>query len=363
MSQGVIVVSSAADPHAAALLWALKRKGISTARLSLDDASDSLDCSLRFGEPVDVHHVKVGGTSIPAGPYGCVWFRRIGIPRPPEDVHPADWKMAHASWRTLMLALPRLWEADGTLAVNAPAGSLAARNKPFQLDQAIRAGLSIPKTLVSNVEADIIGFLRENEQRGLRSIIKGLTPFVWVATDGTQVPFTTSVVTENMVLQSDVGSAPHIYQTLIEKEIEVRVIVCGRSMLACELKANEKLVDIRRESDWNKMNCKPIEIPSAIQRPILKLFNRLGIIFGSVDFIINKNGEWIFLEVNDQGNFLWMEELNPTLPILDMVADFLANGQKEFIYRPTGRVKLSDFKFTALDRPVVSSDRFIGYEQ
>ena len=61
--------------------------------------------------------------------------------------------------------------------------------------------------------------------------------------------------------------------------------------------------------------------------------NSLGIVSGSFDFIVTEDGEHVFLEVNEQGQFLWLEDLCPDLLLLDAFCAFLTSGDKNFAWK------------------------------
>lgn len=89
--------------------------------------------------------------------------------------------------------------------------------------------------------------------------------------------------------------------------------------------------------DWRAMqgenlNVELYKLPSQIERRIRQFMNNLGIVFGSLDFIVTHDNEYIFLEVNEQGQFLWLEELNPEIKILDMFVNFILNKSKNYIW-------------------------------
>jgi hypothetical protein len=47
------------------------------------------------------------------------------------------------------------------------------------------------------------------------------------------------------------------------------------------------------------------------------------ICFGSVDFAVDKNGQWWFLEINEQGQFLWLDQFNPQAKTLEKFCAFI----------------------------------------
>ena len=60
----------------------------------------------------------------------------------------------------------------------------------------------------------------------------------------------------------------------------------------------------------------------------------MGLVFGALDFIVSEDHEYIFLEVNEQGQFLWIEELNSDFKMLDIFIGFLLNTSKSFRWNP-----------------------------
>ena len=56
----------------------------------------------------------------------------------------------------------------------------------------------------------------------------------------------------------------------------------------------------------------------------------LGIVFGGFDFIVTPGGEHVFLEVNPEGQFLWIEEACPEIRLLAPFVDFLLARRRDF---------------------------------
>lgn len=50
---------------------------------------------------------------------------------------------------------------------------------------------------------------------------------------------------------------------------------------------------------------------------------RLGLLFGCIDLMVTPDDDYVFLEVNEMGQFLWIERANPDIRMLDTFCDFL----------------------------------------
>jgi hypothetical protein len=59
----------------------------------------------------------------------------------------------------------------------------------------------------------------------------------------------------------------------------------------------------------------------------------IGVVFGCFDFIVTPDDEIIFLELNEQGQFLWVEEILPELCYMDMFAEFLIHKNFDFSWK------------------------------
>jgi glutathione synthase/RimK-type ligase-like ATP-grasp enzyme len=87
--------------------------------------------------------------------------------------------------------------------------------------------------------------------------------------------------------------------------------------------------------DWRaipsgELEVEPYYLPDSLAQNIRKFMKKMGLVFGSMDFIVNEDHEYIFLEVNEQGQFLWIEELNNDFQMLDIFINFLINKSSSF---------------------------------
>ena len=81
-------------------------------------------------------------------------------------------------------------------------------------------------------------------------------------------------------------------------------------------------VDSRLDPD---APCTSYELPSNVAAALFRLMDELGLVFGTIDLKLDVNGEHVFLEINPQGQFLYIEILTG-LPISQALAELLAHG-------------------------------------
>ena len=65
--------------------------------------------------------------------------------------------------------------------------------------------------------------------------------------------------------------------------------------------------------DWRNgehiLEHSPIELPEDIQEKCLQLMKRLDLNYGAIDFVQDKEGNFVFLEINPNGQWAWIEHL------------------------------------------------------
>ena len=79
--------------------------------------------------------------------------------------------------------------------------------------------------------------------------------------------------------------------------------------------------------------------------------------FGCIDFIVTPEGEYVFLEVNQMGQFLWVELANPEFPLLQAFAEFLVSQDPEFRFRSAPDPRLAFAKVNPAAQDILREDK------
>jgi hypothetical protein len=106
---------------------------------------------------------------------------------------------------------------------------------------------------------------------------------------------------------------------------------------------NRQAVDWKE--DLSQLDYSTFEILDELRDKCLSLMQRLGIVFGCIDIICGHDGRWTFLEVNEMGAFLWIEEFLPSIPLLAAFCDFLQDGSSKFQWSgKVARLSMAEFR-------------------
>lgn len=263
--------------------------------------------------------------------YDVVWWRRPRKPYLPNTlVHPEDHRFVlrenHAFFESLTDNLaPNAWW------VNAKAPAIRANSKLYQLKVASSCGLSTPITLCSNDPEDIQEFIAHYEGDGV--IYKPLHANFWFEGDRTiKASYTAKVDRKSLASQKILQATPGIYQKLIPKYFELRITCFGDYLVAAQIHSQQ---EDSGKMDWRaipgkNLQLSPFQLPAEFEVKIRNFLYKMGLVFGAIDVIVTPEGEFVFLEVNEQGQFLWVEEYIADYKMLDMFVNFLQNKSREF---------------------------------
>ena len=71
------------------------------------------------------------------------------------------------------------------------------------------------------------------------------------------------------------------------------------------------------------MSAELVPTPPDVEKGVLEFARQSGVCFGSLDFGVDAKGQWWFLEINEQGQFLWLDQFNPELKIMGKFCAFI----------------------------------------
>jgi hypothetical protein len=194
--------------------------------------------------------------------------------------------------------------------VSHPDATRRAENKLVQLRAARAAGFRIPKTLISQNPDRIRSFAAA---QGGRVVVKSLT--------NTNRAALTATVIDEQVLAADraLRLSPAIYQEPIPGTKHLRVHGFGEDFHAALITC--------AELDWRyhlaDATIEGYELPSTVKSALSQVMRTLDLRMGVFDLKLTPGGELVWLEINPQGQFLFIEGLSE-LKLTDLLADFLA---------------------------------------
>jgi len=298
---------------------ALARKGVRPIRFNTDLFPSLVKLSARAGDERAAHLVTETGEETSVEEVRAVWARKIWSPRMSDDL---DERYRAMCISESAAALEGFLDAlHNVLWVNDLDQQRNAENKQRQLRLATRAGLRIPRTLVTNDAAAARQFFAETEGETVAKLLRPLA--VSMNADAPFV-YTNRVREEDLAGAEALRHSPMVFQELIPKAYELRVACVAGEAFAGALDATGSS---RGHTDWRRAapeecHWQKARLPQEVANSLRVLMSELGLVFGAVDLICTPAGEHVFLEVNPGGEW-GMLERDLGLPISEAIAGAL----------------------------------------
>lgn len=343
----ILIVSNPQDYHALAVSEALKRKYVEHDLWHLADFPSRQTGSSWID--LDSEHWEINGSGLDLpddkAP-SVIWMRRPGQPALPPEIASADRAFAFRECRAFLDGMKQQIGA-GAFWVNPPASFPRSSSKLEQMRAAVRCRFKIPRTLMSNDPRRIREFLSAHPER---VIYKSFYPAFWDTGDGVAAVFSAPLSAEDLPEDEILSATPGIFQILVPKRCELRVTAIGKHLFAARI--DSQSVPSAR-LDWRaareRVSIEPFVLPPAVAEACQHLMENLGLVFGCFDLIVTPEDEYVFLEINEMGAFLWIEEQCPEIRLLDPFCELLLQGRPDFEWSPaTAELTLEDVRDAAL---------------
>src|SRR5215470_10129412 len=273
----ILIISNPQDVHAKHLAKMLRVRGSDVVCISRADFGNG--ASITLSPDAQQGELKLSdGTRIASDSISAVWHRRPGIVRAnPGITDDLDRSFAENEWAQTIDGFFSL--ASGR-AVSPPAKQRAA-TKPLQLSLASRAGLRVPKTLITSVPEEALAFVGEHCGAVVHKAMTA-PPHQFIDTRLWDSGASNRA--------ADLLLCPTILQEQVLGPADVRATIVGEQIFsACILTANGRAdIDSRLDAD---APCTRYELPASVESALLQLMGELGLIFGTIDLKLTDNGE------------------------------------------------------------------------
>lgn len=314
----IVILSGAGDLHADAVEERLRTRAVDVHRLDTSRFPDDITVASRIGDTGAVTGtLRTPDATIRLEEIRAIWVRRPARPAPRAGRGRAFVAAESAA------VLDDLWASLEVPTFPAlPDAIVAAAHKSRQLRLAASLGFEIPVTLTGN---DPDAFL-ELVSTGGGWITKRAAPSQRL-TDPAGRPIarmTEAVRPRDLVHADDLRQCPILLQSTVPKALELRATVVGDEVLTVAIHSqatHHTRLDWRR-FDHDRTPVTAYELDPSIQDRCRTLVRKLGLAYGAIDLVLTPDGRIVFLEVNPNGQYLWLEMLSG-IPISDAVADWL----------------------------------------
>jgi len=228
----------------------------------------------------------------------AVWYRKLWNFNIPDELDPNYKSIFLSEYQTALQLFFNSMENIPWMNVMHKDHAVGA-DKMQQLHRAYSLGLPIPKTIISNDAIAVNNFFKLCNGNIIMKLHNTLSKSMEANT-----PFFPTTKIDEADLK-DLGAltyCPMIFQEYIAKAYELRIIYIDGVFFTGKIPNDDKKTDWRI-STGQALKWERYELPQKIKQKIQQLMVEYGLHFGAIDMIRNIHGEYVFLEVNPQGEW------------------------------------------------------------
>lgn len=177
--------------------------------------------------------------------------------------------------------------------------------KLLQLKVAKQLGFTIPETIFTNNKEDALAFARKHKEVALKVIDQ-----VVIENQGSErYMYTKRLSHEDLSKLDGFQISPVILQEYIPKAYEVRVTCVGDTIFSCRI---DSQTSNEGREDWrngmlSEVTHTPINLPVNVEDKLRKMMRYYQLQYGAFDIIVTPDNQYVFLEVNPNGQWAWIE--------------------------------------------------------
>ncbi len=297
----VIIITNKNDLTADFVVKKLWDRGIEFYRLNTEaicrETIPEFDFEKRRFELFD----SISGRTIDLSRISGVYFRRPELPIIDDTaISQGERIFIHKEYHALLDGLYRI--LDPCFWVSRVECIRQAENKIYQLLLSQKLGFAIPPSVVTSDPVVAKSFLASHGE----VIVKPLKSGLIQDTPRERVVFTSKI---QELDSSRIPGHPNYFQKQINKRCDLRITVVGNKLFPAEIHSQDvedSIIDWRKGSEHVKYG-KHI-LPTEIESKCLDLVRALGLEFAAIDMILDREGNYYFLEINPNGQWAWLEK-------------------------------------------------------
>ncbi len=307
----ILFISRNDDQHVPQVLDAVEALGHEVIYLKTNELL-SAQYSWQLTKGVSTFHLN----GLPIKDTQAVWLRRPDLLLEEQDGATREYLQIELGQLidTVCNAVP-----SGAHWISHPHTLSRARDKLAQLVVAQNLGIRTPATLMSTDEEDIVQFFKEHKEGVVAKALRAQV--VSDPASGASHMIRTRGINQNEAVENSATGTPLVLQQHIHGSREIRVVIMGSEVFAFSIKPqtnSEEYWDDIKDLALSQLTVTPCSLPNWLDSKLTDLVQGFGLEFSSLDLIEDQDGELYFIDLNPNGQWMWLDYLTE----IDLVSPF-----------------------------------------
>lgn len=318
----ILIITNKRDVTCDFIVRELNKRKIKFYRFNTEDLNTVCNVSLDFQQDNFFLYDKILKKEFNLKSFTAVYFRRPGIPD--FSTHSLSKDEREFLRNESIYILEGIYKIlKDAFWLNEVANIREAENKIYQLKKAKALGFQIPESLITNVYESAVNFY---DRMSRNCIVKPIKSGLVGNNGDSKVVFTSELVTRpSSKEQIEISSV--YFQRLIKKKFDIRAIVVGEKVFSTLIHSQEIT---ETQIDWRKgekiLKHTKFELPEELNTLSVQLLKEFNLNYGALDFVMDDKDNFVFLEVNPNGQWAWIEQRTGHR-ISNEIVKLLENGE------------------------------------
>lgn len=324
MTTVLVLTNSYDDSHVEAVFDIIRAQGHKTLRVDINRILKG-ECHISFDYTTGEILYSTPEGTFDLRQVDSVWYRKpFGFSqtfgflehiKDPVQRAMLDKEMRDTIDSICMLLADKFW-------INHPDAIARARLKPYQISVAKQVGMPVLPTLITSDPEAARRFCAESP-----AVFKPITVSNMEYGENAYMVETTLITDELLKSIDLIRHQPIILQRFVEKSSELRVTCIGDRLFVAQqipVATAATTVDWRSLQENGSSYKLGFSLPQEIARGIRRIMDEFNLGFSAMDFVVDRQGNIYFLEVNPNGQWLgYTDEIG--LPAATTMANCLVN--------------------------------------
>jgi glutathione synthase/RimK-type ligase-like ATP-grasp enzyme len=324
LKDAILVLTNSADAGADLVIERIRESNVTVHRFNTESFPLQTSMTLRRTSDRVVGRIILDSRDIvEIETVKSVWHRR---PRPANVASITHGGVERFIRDEANAALWSFYTTSDAFWMNPPliGSALLEHNKLLQLQMAAELGIQVPDTIITNDASELIEFCRRKGGEIAVKLLKG-NHFKRASDEQQMLAYTQRMNEAALQERKDaIALAPVFAQEYVEKDYELRITFVAGQLFSCAIYSQ---TSDRSRTDWRRYDLENVkhtkyDLPPKIGNLLIRLMAKLRLNYGAIDMIRTPDGSYVFLEVNQAGEWHWIEQLTD-LPIADAIASAL----------------------------------------
>lgn len=320
----LVLTNTTDDAHTLAVVEAITDIGGDPFRLDIDRLSrGDASVEVQISPAGFSAELSQDGQCYTSDQITSIWYRRPNtFDFPIKDPGQRDF-----AEKELRNVLEGLWLClEDARWLNKPWDMVRANHKMYQLKFAYEFGMALPHTLVTN-RPDAVRKMSDEYPNIIYKTLSQQT----MEKAGAMLNMATTIMTASHLASIDlIRITPSLFQPYLQKSYEVRVTAVAGKLFAAKLwnpAGQQDVVDWRPPDEFRNIKHEAIELPTNVNDFCQAMMRHFRLRYATFDFVVGEGDVYTFLELNLNGQWLWIEKLLG-YSISEEIARTLVRGER-----------------------------------